>query len=79
VKIPMTSIQKQMQHVYAIVRCEADDYPNPDPAARITVKKIVWTEDRAEAEVVRLNALGAEKGVRYFVQMTRLEPPKPNG
>jgi hypothetical protein len=44
----------------------------PDDAEMyITVKEVVWTEEAAEAEVDRLNALNAGKGCRYFLQYTR--------
>jgi hypothetical protein len=39
----------------------------------IVVKKIVWTFEKAEAEVDRLNALNGDKGVLYFWRGTRLE------
>jgi hypothetical protein len=39
---------------------------------RVTVKKIVWSEEEALAEVARLNQLNAEKGCEYFYQVTRL-------
>ena len=68
----MTSIQKQMRHVYAIVRVDQSDYPHP--LAGITVKKIVQSEERPEREVRRLNEINADKNCDYFVQLTRLEP-----
>jgi hypothetical protein len=40
---------------------------------RLTVKKVVPTVERAEAEVKRLNKLNSEKGSIYFWQYTRIE------
>jgi hypothetical protein len=58
---------------YAIVR--EDDYASEAPTLEhhITVKCVVWTLERAKAEVDRLNALNAEKGCRYFWQYTRVD------
>ncbi|RMG06503.1 MAG: hypothetical protein D6731_25630 [Planctomycetota bacterium] len=62
------------EHVFAIVR--ADDFHSADTpvCVRVTVKKVVFTEERARQEVDRLNALrSADDGVEYFWQVTRLE------
>ena len=40
----------------------------------VTVKEVVRSQEVAEAEVARLNALNEGKGVRYFWQTTRLFP-----
>jgi hypothetical protein len=38
---------------------------------RITVTRIVWDEETADAETKRLNELNADKGSRYVWQATR--------
>jgi hypothetical protein len=69
----MTNKYKQQEHVYAVIRWDKD-YSGTDPDLLITVKEIVRTQDLAEAEVVRLNALNKHKGVHYWWQTTRLYP-----
>jgi hypothetical protein len=67
----------ECEHVYAIIRF--DFYDDRDiplcelvPEDRITVKKLVWTTEEAQAEVDRLNRINADKGCVYFWQTTRL-------
>lgn len=60
-------------HVFAIIRIDmfhSDDVPLQDV---ITVKKVVWTAEAAEAEVNRLNALKNGRKSMYFWELTRLE------
>ncbi len=38
-----------------------------------TITKVLWSQDAAQREVQRLNSLNAEKGCRYFMQLTRVE------
>jgi hypothetical protein len=61
------------EQAYAIVRVDQDAAPGTTPENRITVKKIVGSEELARAEVDRLNRLNAAKGCIYFWQATRLE------
>ena len=63
-------LQRGRRHVYAIVRL--DEYSQGE--ASVTVVKILDTTDRelAGREVARLNELNAERGSRYFAQVTRL-------
>lgn len=44
-----------------------------DEQERVTVKEIVWTQQEAEREVERLNALNAEKDCVYAWQHTRVK------
>ena len=44
----------------------------PDESC-VVVKKVVWTQEVAEAEVARLNQLNQDKGCVYFWQIIRLE------
>jgi hypothetical protein len=62
---------------YAIVRLELE--PKSTEEDRYTVKRVVWSEDEAAAEVARLNEINANKNCRYFWQYTRVErrQPKP--
>lgn len=63
-----------MRHVYAILR--SDDFlADPDVPTRVivTVKKIVWTIERAESEVQCLNEVNAWRDCHYLWQLTRLE------
>ena len=70
-------------HVYAIVRVDrvsflGDSLDRNSLQNAITVKKLVWSEADANAEVERLNAVNRDKGCVYFCQITRLDtqPPK---
>ena len=58
--------------MYAVVRFHP---AREDPEFAITVKEVVRSREIAEAEVARLNALNADKGARYFCQITRLFGP----
>jgi hypothetical protein len=64
---------KNKVHAFAVVR--RDEFlENPDSLEDIiTIKEVVWTQEQAESEVSRLNALNAHKGVKYFWRMTRVE------
>ena len=60
-------------HVYAILRYEADAGEAVPIDLRITIKKIVTDPHFADQEVKRLNELNHDKGSYYFVQVTRME------
>ncbi len=45
--------------------------PAPGPS-NVSVKEVVTTAEAARLEVIRLNALNAEKGCRYFWQATHI-------
>ena len=60
-------------HVYAVARFDTYVDPLTEPHMAFTVTKVVWTEEFADAEVRRLNALNNDKGAVYFVILTRLE------
>jgi hypothetical protein len=60
---------------YAIIRLDLDPvYGDED---RYTVKRVVWSEDEASAEVARLNKVKASKNCRYFWQYTRVDRRQP--
>jgi hypothetical protein len=43
----------------------------------IAVEKVVWTRERAESEVLRLNRLKEGESVVYFWTLTRVEQRQP--
>lgn len=61
---------KAKTHVFAIVRID-EQFASVSSSLRdiITVKEIVWTLEKAEAEVAQLNG---SKGCKYFWQTTRV-------
>lgn len=71
-------MKRNYLHAYAIVRF---DTFGEGPVSvdkidrRITVKKIVFDPDYAEAECRRLNELNRDKGTHYFWHVTRIEQP----
>lgn len=60
-------------HVYAILRYEADAGEAVPIELRISVKKIVTDPQVADHEAKRLNEINKNKGSYYFVQVTRME------
>lgn len=63
-----------MKHGFAIIRIDkikSRRIFNYDEL--VIIKKIVWTQIKAEAEVIRLNKLNNNKGCIYFWQLTRIE------
>ncbi|MDP9351784.1 MAG: hypothetical protein M3P51_09640 [Chloroflexota bacterium] len=66
---------QRYDHAFAIIRVDTfhDLSVATDLRDAITVKAIVNSEERAQAEVERLNALNEDKGSVYFWQVTRLE------
>ena len=63
------------EQAFAIVRL--DTFQGADlekePEVVITVKKVVWAREVAEAEVSGLNKLNEKKGAVYFWTFTRVE------
>ena len=63
-----------MDHVHVIIREETEPIFRNGPAEDyIAVTKIWRSEDKAEAEVVRLNEINRDKNCRYFSLLGRLE------
>lgn len=58
---------------YAIIRVDEFQGEEITSENRITVKRVVWSEEVAQAEVERLNSLNQHKGCRYFWQHTRVD------
>jgi hypothetical protein len=65
-----TGAVRDVDPAYAIIRVDLDV---DDDEARFTVRRIVWSEELAEAEVRRLQELNADKGARYLWQYTRVD------
>ena len=61
-----------MKQAFAIVRHDLFQQESVGIELRVTVKKIVHTQERAESEVARLNELNGDKAL-YFWQYTRIE------
>src|SRR5437868_6084137 len=64
---------KGKKQVYAIVRVDADV---SEIREKISIVKVVLTENEAESEVSRLDKLNLEKGSKYWWQATRLVTSK---
>jgi len=69
-----TGAVRDVDPAYAIIRVDLDV---KDDEARFTVRRIVWSEELAEAEVQRLQELNADKGCRYLWQYTRVDRRTP--
>lgn len=66
----LTERVKGVDSAYAVVRV---DHDAPTDEERFTVRRIVWDEEAAEAEVRRLSELNSGKGCGYFWQYTRVD------
>jgi hypothetical protein len=64
-------------HGFAVVRADDPDNINKPIEWRVTLKRIVFERNIAEAEAVRLNNLNANNGCQYFCQHARIELPEP--
>jgi hypothetical protein len=71
----LTGAVRDVDPAYAIIRVDLDV---KDDEARFTVRRIVWSEELAEAEVQRLQELNADKGARYLWQYTRVDRRSPD-
>jgi hypothetical protein len=68
----------RFQEAWAVVRIDNYDVPGSPKESDIVVKEVWLTEQQADREVGRLNALWAERhpdndSTKYFAQYTRLE------
>jgi hypothetical protein len=60
------------RYVFAVIRL--DDFHSPDaPLEHRFHVKVMLTEDAAEQEAARLNALNSEKNCRYVVHIAQLD------
>ena len=71
----LTGAVRDVDPAYAIIRVDLDV---KDDEARFTVRRIVWSEELAEAEVQRLQELNGDKGARYLWQYTRVDRRSPD-
>jgi hypothetical protein len=71
----VSSAHKEREEVYVILR--ADLFQGPDTRLEdlITAKEVVRSQEIAQLEVDRLNAVHADKQVRYWYTHSRLFPP----
>jgi hypothetical protein len=67
-------MHKEREAVFAILRYDGFHRPDAGPEVTVTVKEVVRSQELAEAEVARLNALREGREVRYWWQYTRLFP-----
>ena len=60
-------------HVFVVIRL--DDFHDADAAleSRFHVNKVLLTEEAAEREAARLNAVNSDKDCRYVVHVARLD------
>ena len=58
---------------FAILRVDTAARKDTPFQRRVTVKKVVLSEDYAKAEVERLNTMNASKGCQYVAQLTELD------
>jgi hypothetical protein len=68
----MSRAHQPRDHVWAVIRFDSFQ---TEPESQFTIKEVVWSAELAQTEAERLNRLNAEKGCRYFIQITRLFPP----
>jgi hypothetical protein len=68
------------RHVYPVVRIDPDNLAVdrtdlfPNGVDGIDVPIVLATEEEAEAEAARLNALNGHKGYRYYAWLSRFYP-----
>lgn len=68
----MTKRKQRHVSAFAILRVN-EHLSTADARERVSVVRIVWTRERAESEVDRLNAAGSSRRAWYFWQSTRAE------
>ena len=61
-----------MNQAFAIVRADGFQPDDVELRNRIKVKRIMWTQHAAEAEVARLQQLAGD-GCQYFWQTTKVD------
>lgn len=71
---PRATVKAMHDHeqAFAIVRLDRYLLELAELRNCVTIKRIVWSMEAAEADVARLNQLNAEKGSEYFWQATRV-------
>jgi hypothetical protein len=69
-KVYFFDVSREVEPGFAIIRIDLDVRDDED---RVTVKRVVRSQQLAESEVARLNGVNADKGCRYFWQYTRID------
>jgi hypothetical protein len=68
------------RHVYPVVRVDPDNLAVdrtdifPNGLVGIDIPIVLATQEEAEAEAARLNALNSDKGLRYYPWLSRFYP-----
>ena len=68
----MSSIPKDKEHVFVVLRADLFHSAGTSLETIITAKEVVRSEELAEREVARLNALHPDGKVRYWYALSRL-------
>ena len=63
-------VAQDVEHRFAIIRIDLNLREDED---RVTIKRVVRSQELAESEVARLNDVNADKHCRYFWQYTRID------
>jgi hypothetical protein len=71
----VSATHKGQEHVFVILRADFFQGPDVPIEALVAAKEVVRSEDLAEQEVSRLNALRPDGRVRYWYSLCRLYPP----
>jgi hypothetical protein len=71
----VSSTPEDREDVYVILRADLFHGPETPLELLVTAKEVVRSLELAEREVARLNALHADRQVRYWFSHSRLFPP----
>ena len=68
---------RQYDHAFAVLRFDRwlaeGQLTDERLEAAVTVKAVVWTREKAEREVARLNEINRDKDCHYFHLLARVE------
>lgn len=71
----MSSTHKEREDVFVVLRADLYHAPGTPLDMLVTAKQVVRSQELAEREVARLNAMHPDGQVRYWYTHTRLFPP----
>jgi hypothetical protein len=71
----MSSSPKDKEHVFVILRADLFHPEGTSLETVVSPKEVVRSEELAQREVARLNALHPDGQVRYWYAISRLFPP----
>lgn len=71
----MSSTHKEREAVFVVLRADLYHAPDTPPEMLVTAKEVVRSQELAECEVARLNAMQPDGQVRYWYTPSRLFPP----